>query len=314
MKKLTIVTYHFVRNRNCNKIFRNLKYLHVNKFKKQIFFFKKNYNFIDPNFLDLYQSGKKKIPNKPILLTFDDGYKDHFKYVFPILKKNGIKAIFFPITSTINTSKIIQANIIQLLLSVISIDKIYKELNQLIDYWSLRLKIKINLSQLIIKLNKNKNKNRNFDKGKVIIFKRLLQTYLPLKLRNKILDILYSKYIKLNKKKLNKILYMSLTDLKILKKNNMVIGSHTHNHERFSFLDRDKKKYEIKKSIIFLKLNKLLDSRKYYFCYPYGDFDYTSKKYLIKEKFIFAFTTKKNFSYLKKSQFNLSRFDANDFS
>ena len=149
MKKLTIVTYHFVRKKNSNIIFKNLKYLHINKFKKQIYFFKRNYNFIDPNFLELYKSGNKRLPNKPILLTFDDGYKDHFKYVFPILKKNNIKAIFFPITSTLNRSKIIQANIIQLLLSIVSFDKIYKELNELINYLSYKLKIKINLEVLI---------------------------------------------------------------------------------------------------------------------------------------------------------------------
>jgi peptidoglycan/xylan/chitin deacetylase (PgdA/CDA1 family) len=34
-------------------------------------------------------------PDKPVVLTFDDGTKSHFQYVFPILRKYGIKATFF---------------------------------------------------------------------------------------------------------------------------------------------------------------------------------------------------------------------------
>lgn len=33
---------------------------------------------------------------KTIVLTFDDGYEDNFKYAFPILNKYGIKATFYP--------------------------------------------------------------------------------------------------------------------------------------------------------------------------------------------------------------------------
>ena len=56
MNNLTIVTYHFVRKKNKNTFFKNLKYLSITKFKKQVFFFKKNYNFIDPNYLELYKN------------------------------------------------------------------------------------------------------------------------------------------------------------------------------------------------------------------------------------------------------------------
>ena len=312
MKNLTIVTYHFVRKNSNNIFFKKLKYLNISKFKKQISFFKKNYNFIDPNYLELYKNKKKKIPKKSILLTFDDGYKDHFKYVFPILKKNGIKAIFFPITSTINTNTIAQANVIQLLLGLVSIDKIYEEINYLVNVLSFKLKIKTNIKTLILKIKKIKNKT--FDKDQVIICKKLLQTYLPLKLRNKILNILYKKYINIKKKKLNKMLYMSVRQLKILKKNRMVIGSHTHTHQRFSHLNIIQKKYEIKKSLNFLISNKLVDFKKYYFCYPYGDYDMISDKLLKKHNFIFAFNTTPTIVNLTKNSFNLPRYDTNDFN
>lgn len=36
--------------------------------------------------------GKKTLPQKPILLTFDDGYRDFYTDVYPILKKYNVKA------------------------------------------------------------------------------------------------------------------------------------------------------------------------------------------------------------------------------
>ena len=39
--------------------------------------------------------------SKPILLTFDDGYKDNYTILFPLLKKYGLKATIFVVTNTV---------------------------------------------------------------------------------------------------------------------------------------------------------------------------------------------------------------------
>lgn len=38
------------------------------------------------------------LPEKPVLLTFDDGYRDNYDVAYPILKAYGMKAIIFPVT------------------------------------------------------------------------------------------------------------------------------------------------------------------------------------------------------------------------
>ena len=55
----------------------------------------KGYNFIFWNELYEYMAGNRKLPQKSIMLTFDDGYLDNWVYAYPILKKYGAKATIF---------------------------------------------------------------------------------------------------------------------------------------------------------------------------------------------------------------------------
>ncbi len=44
-----------------------------------------------------YEDPKYKLPKKPILITFDDGYRDNYDIAFPILKEYNMKASIFTI-------------------------------------------------------------------------------------------------------------------------------------------------------------------------------------------------------------------------
>lgn len=50
------------------------------------------YTFLTASDLDKILAGKGKLPAKPILLTFDDGYRDFYTDAYPILKKYNTKA------------------------------------------------------------------------------------------------------------------------------------------------------------------------------------------------------------------------------
>ena len=46
-----------------------------------------------------YTEGKAELPEKPILLTFDDGAYNNYLYAFPLAKKYNIKFVFSPIAA-----------------------------------------------------------------------------------------------------------------------------------------------------------------------------------------------------------------------
>ncbi|MDR0930980.1 MAG: polysaccharide deacetylase family protein [Clostridiales bacterium] len=63
------------------------------------------YNPIDfDEYYDFVTNGKV-LPNKPVIITFDDGYLSNYTYAFPILKKHNVKATIFAVTDTIGRSE-----------------------------------------------------------------------------------------------------------------------------------------------------------------------------------------------------------------
>jgi len=92
-----ILAYHRV-----NDTDKNPTTLTVADFEEQMKFLADNgYHVISPDdLLDAWESGKN-LPSKPIVLTFDDGHKDIYKNVFPILQKYNMRATVFIVTDHI---------------------------------------------------------------------------------------------------------------------------------------------------------------------------------------------------------------------
>ena len=93
--KLPVLMYHLVSKNQCKK----------NKFIVSQEIFEQDLKYIQENgyttilikdFVD-YTQGKSELPEKPILLTFDDGAYNNYLYAFPLAKKYNAKFIFSPI-------------------------------------------------------------------------------------------------------------------------------------------------------------------------------------------------------------------------
>ncbi|WP_217269624.1 polysaccharide deacetylase family protein [Neobacillus endophyticus] len=56
--------------------------------------------------LDAYLHGGKELPQKTVMITFDDGLKTNYLYAYPILKKYGFKAVNFIITSRVSDTPV----------------------------------------------------------------------------------------------------------------------------------------------------------------------------------------------------------------
>jgi len=96
-KKIGILMYHSVSDGD-NRFFA----VSENNFEKQLKFLSdKNFSIISADALFDILKNKKEIPEKTICLTFDDGYKNNYSVVFPILKKYNFPMMIFLVTDLI---------------------------------------------------------------------------------------------------------------------------------------------------------------------------------------------------------------------
>ncbi len=59
------------------------------------------YTTITPQDYARARKGKQQLPEKPIILSFDDGYEDNWRVVLPMLEERGMKAVFYMVTNSI---------------------------------------------------------------------------------------------------------------------------------------------------------------------------------------------------------------------
>ncbi|WP_077369660.1 polysaccharide deacetylase family protein [Anaerosalibacter sp. Marseille-P3206] len=93
-----LMYHHIVEDENeANKITLTSK-----RFEEDMEYLKtKGYTTISFKELIDYSEGNNNLPDKPVIITFDDGYEDNYINAYPILNKNNMKATIFVIGSRI---------------------------------------------------------------------------------------------------------------------------------------------------------------------------------------------------------------------
>ena len=302
------VMYHYVRPIRDSK-FPKIKGLELQSFLNQINFFAKNFTFVNINQIlnAIYEN--QNIPTNSMILTFDDGFKDHYEYVFPILKKLNIQGVFFPSGKSIDEKIVLDVHKIHYILANCNDSK--KLVNLILEKIN-NNKEKYNLKDPIEFYNKFAKPNR-FDDADIIFIKRTLQKELPIKLRIKIINELFLEFVTNDEEEFSTKLYLSTEDIKEMVENGMSFGSHGYSHYWLSSLDESKMDIELKKSEEFLnKFSK--DKETWTFCYPYGDYDQRVISKIKNIGFKAGFTTKfADTELIKVKRFEFNRFDTNDF-
>lgn len=101
-----VLNYHQV-----NDKYHSALTLDVAQFKKQMeYLHNEGYHTISLDDLYAYMTEGKELPDKPIVLTFDDGYIDNYEDVLPILESYDMQATIFMISDAVNTKRFMSIN------------------------------------------------------------------------------------------------------------------------------------------------------------------------------------------------------------
>ncbi len=115
-QQLTVIMYHYIRELPYTR-YPEIKALLTSEFKEQLAYLKRHYTFVTVEDCINALQNESDLPIGACLLTFDDGYIDHFASVFPILDKNRIQGCFFPPANAILSHKVLDVNKIQFFLA-----------------------------------------------------------------------------------------------------------------------------------------------------------------------------------------------------
>ena len=89
-----VVMYHYVRDSSATG-FPEIRALAPELFARQLDWLQEQYTAIDIQYLQAALDGRRELPSDAALLTFDDGFIDHFTTVFPLLRERGLSGTCF---------------------------------------------------------------------------------------------------------------------------------------------------------------------------------------------------------------------------
>ena len=310
MAEVTIVMYHYVRELSLSR-YPDINGLSVKEFERQLDYFENNYQFItvEDCIASIYDR-TSKIPENSLLLTFDDGYKEHFTEVFPILDQRGIQGAFFPPVQAISEHKVLDVNKIHFILASAEDNK---NLVKALDDRIIDLTEDYNLEKPEHYFNKLGDSEHRYDPPEIIYFKRLLQRELPEEPRKMILDDLFKEFVGVEEEIFARELYMNEEQIKCMHRNGMFFGGHGYSHKWLNAISAKEQEFEVRKTRDFLdELGIQTDG--WVMCYPYGAFDENLINILKEENCSLGISTEVGVAQLRRdTAFSLKRMDTNDF-
>ncbi len=310
--RLTVVMYHYVRDLKKSR-YPEIKGCDVRLFREQVRYLKKHYTPVTIEQILECKKENRPLPDHAVLLTFDDGYADHFTYAFPILERERIQGAFFPPVKAVTEHIVLDVNKIHFILASTPADHISQLLKEL------RLMVERNRKEYALDsfdeyYQKLAFANR-FDTKEVVFVKRMLQVALPEQLRKKMTSELFEKCVGMDEGLFSRELYMSMDQIKCMVDCGMHVGSHGYDHYWLGSLSMQEQAFEISKSIEFIKAVGG-DAENWTICYPYGDYNDDTITLLKRYGCRMGFTTKVAVADLQTdgedALFKLPRLDVND--
>jgi peptidoglycan/xylan/chitin deacetylase (PgdA/CDA1 family) len=307
-RTVTIVMYHYVRDLERSR-YPRIKGLSLDRFRNQLGYIQSRYTPISAeDLLEAVVSPHRSLPENAILLTFDDGYSDHYENVLPALKKRGMKSCFFPMAQAILERRVLDVNKIQFILAAVEnvwalVDEVFESLDEFRGRYSLKSRETYLMSV---------TEKHRYDTREVTLFKRLLQRELPEAVRAELVNRLFRQHVTANEAEFAAELYMSLDQLRELHESGMHVGSHGYSHAWLNHLSTDAQETEIDLSLGFLR-RAGIPLENWTMCYPYGGYNDSLLQILRRRECRLGFTVEARVADLEREgRLTLPRIDTND--
>ena len=255
-----VIMYHYVRKLKGSR-YSGIKGLELDFFRKQLAFLLQNgFRFVTLE--DILQG--RTLSSESVLMTFDDGYIDHYLNVFPLLEQNGIYGVFSMPGKILRERKILDVNKIHFILAEADVQVVKAKLFQKLDaYRSTEFSYASNQD-----LYKKLAIPGRYDGKDTIFVKRILQAELPERLRNMICDELFRELVADQESAFVDELYMSMDQIWTMRRHGMAFAVHGYDHYWMDRLSEQELRNDLTNALDVF--DGIIDADSWTNCYPYG--------------------------------------------
>lgn len=238
--RATFVMYHYVRPLAASR-FPRLAALDVDAFRGQLAYITRHYAPVSCADVIAAVRGDHELPRRPIVLTFDDGYAEHYGEVWPLLRAARVSGTFFLAASALIERRVLDVNKIQFILAAAEraetvVDTIEDAIAREAGRGGVKTVAEYRAAGWI---------PVRYDSPAASYVKYLLQGALPEELRARLLDSLFAAFVSADERAFAEELYLSAIQARDMVADGMTIGCHADRHVTLTSLSRDGQAREI---------------------------------------------------------------------
>lgn len=299
----TIVFYHYVRDVE-RTAFPDIRAMSVSGFAAQLDWLQARFDMIDGPTFERAVAAGDDFERPTALLTFDDGFIDHYEQVFPALRSRGLSGIFFVVGSTLSDRPTL-ANVhkTHFLLSQLGADRFAEEVGRALTAEGVSIDGGTGGREGVYR----------YDEAPDVRIKRILNYESPYPAADRVLSTLFERHIG-NSEAFARGLYLSADQIREMAHARMTFGFHTESHPVLSRLTREQQRNELQNGT--RSIRELTGQQTVSFCYPYGfPHTYNTDTLEALEEFGYsmAFNTVRREAMVgREPRFELPRFDTRD--
>lgn len=303
---LVVVMYHYVRDLP-HTPFPRLKGLLPAEFESQIKLLQDRYEMASLESALAFLDGAYISQQDLCLLTFDDGLRDHYETVLPILVKYNLTGVFFTITACQEFGRVVSTHKNQFLMAGLGFE----------EYRQSFLKYLCTSEAALVPEVDQTAAQRiyRWDSPDVAAFKYLVNHVLPGELKTRVLGQLFAERLG-DEVEFAHQLYLSWDEAREMQTMGMVFGGHTHEHITLAKVSDNRQTQDLETCASLLR-RQLHPQSVWPFSYPYGKpdtFNAHTVAVLKRLGFVCAFSAVPGVNLAGQNLFHLQRMDTKNIS
>jgi peptidoglycan/xylan/chitin deacetylase (PgdA/CDA1 family) len=308
----TIVFYHYVRDIERTP-FPGIKALSVSGFEAQLDWLQARYDVIDGLAFERAVLAGVGFERPTALLTFDDGFVDHYEHVFPLLRARGLGGIFFLAGATLGGDPVLlNVHKTHFLLSQLGADRFTTEVGAALEEEGVSTDRQTGAPG---GTPSGREGIYRYDEAPDVRIKRVLNYEAPYPVADRVLSKLFSLHVG-DAAAFARDLYLSAAQVREMALGGMTFGFHTETHPVLSRLTHDAQRVELYNGPRLIA--ELTGQNTVSFCYPYG-FSHTynadTLRVLEESGYSMAFNTVRREAVIgHEPRYELPRLDTRDVS